>query len=908
MKLKRSNFSQNSFKTLVSALILVSIVGPFAPLVAYADISGASVVGDTASFVDSGNFTWTVPDGISSVRIKVWGAGGAAGNGEKVTDAHRSGLGGGAGGYSEKTLSVRAGEQFSVAIGAGGRGIKDIFDGRAGNEGGESRFEGPFGVVRAVGGHGGTSYAGHGNPTNDLGVGGIAEGGDINLSGSNAGPYIEYDGNPYASNGGASPNGGAGGGRGRCGRDGTCPGSELGSSWAADGGFPGGGGGGSDVGQGGYGANGQVTIEVVSLVPDISPITPPITPPPVVPPVTPPTLPVEPPITPPVTTIDNKPIGYLDNVSCSLFAGWAYDPDDASAQIGVHFYVGGEAGKGKFVGNTIANIPRADVNKNAGISGNHGFSFPIPSVLRDGATHTIYAYGINSNGSTNLNNSLLTQGPLSINGCTVSVIPPVIPTTTPPVTPPPVVPPVTSPADATVVKVVDDGGNGRSVVVSPLRDISLSLPNALSTSETGSKVSFTAVLTSVPAGNVIFPVKSSNFNEGTTSPVTSIIFTPSNWNILQTITVTGINDTADDGDVVYTVAVGPSVSADFNWNNIAAKSFSLVNTDDDPALTSGSSGGGSIVNAVSVVTTSGGSSGSGSGSGSRRRCTGFGCPAVSASADVISGDIWITLDNAKISGSSVFGSEKVCPAGNFITAFLRRGIDNNPDEVRKLQYFLNTYEKAGLAVNGDFDLVTEEAVKAMQAKYTEEILAPWGVTEPTGIVYVTTTRHINTVYCRDNPTYKNNGFIKDIPINPEDFENAIGQATSSVSNIAGVIGSLTDRVVNFLKDIHLYALAILLLLFLGAWFIIYGIIIKDIKSGERDMSFMRGSAMFCIGSVLDVLNTLSFMLNPSWFYEKTNLTLSWLLGLDVANLLLVITICLSALMVLYSRISKVQMK
>ena len=1136
MNSKRLNFNPNSFKTLISALVFAFVIGPLAPLIAYADISSASVIGDTVNFANPGNFTWTVPSGITSVKVKVWGAGGAAGNGEKITDAHRSGLGGGAGGYSEKTFAVTAEEEFSIIVGAGGQGIKDVFNGRVGNEGTESRFEGSFGIVRALSGSGGTSYTGHGNPTNDLGVGGTAEGGDINSNGSNADPYIEYDSNPYASNGGSSPNGGAGGNRGRCGRDGTCPGSEPGSPLATDGGFPGGGGGGSDVGQGGYGANGQVTIEVVSLVSVTPPVIPPITPP-IVPPVIPP-------IVPPVTPIDNKPIGYLDNVSCSLFNGWAYDPDNTSAQIGVHFYAGGRAGEGgTFIGNTVANVSRPDVNSRMGVTGNHGFSFTTPSSLHDNATHPIYAYGINSDGSTNLNNSLLTQSPLSITGCTSPITPPITPPVTPPTTPPvpPTVPPVTpvavvpvstgptinsfsvtppsvnrgdtvtfsgtasqdsasgsscitkhraivegsdtppwllvdnperwspvgcvssltlssSPSTAvnpysfkegaseytvkwdvqdangrTTSKTQDvtvnlggtgiipsspvinsfsvfptsvtqgqnmiwtgtavrrtnpiiqyrayvvgsnvgawtpatdpnsvsftnsnvstltnprsfwqgpgnyvarfevqdsngvitlsdirlsvlapssatasNGGNGEGGGGSggngtnPLRDISLSLPSALTTSETGTAVTFTAVLTSVPTANVTLPITSSDFTEGTTSPITNLIFTPSNWNVPQTVTVTGVNDTTDDADVAYTILVGPSSSMDSNWNNIAVKAVSLINTDDDP--TSNGAGSGGLTANINAVSTSVTTSSGGGGGGSRRHCTGFGCPVASVSTDIVPGDIWITLDNVKTSGSAVLGPEKVCPAGNFIKTFLRIGVDNNPDEVRKLQYFLNTYEKAGLMVNGDFDSATEEAVKAMQVKHTDEILAPWGVTEPTGIVYITTTRYMNTVYCKDNPEFKDNESIKDIPVNPDDFENVIGQTKNGFSNLALVIASLSGGVLQVIKDIHLYALLILLLLLLGTWFIIYGIVIKDIKPEERDASFMRGSALFCIGSVLDVLNTLSFMLNPAWFTEKTNLTLSWLLGLDLVNLLLVIVICLSALVVLYSRTSKV---
>jgi hypothetical protein len=254
-------------------------------------------------------------------------------------------------------------------------------------------------------------------------------------------------------------------------------------------------------------------------------------------------------------------------------------------------------------------------------------------------------------------------------------------------------------------------------------------------------------------------------------------------------------------------------------------------------------------------------------------------------------------------GTKYFGPEQVCPKANFITTFLRYGVDNNPNEVRKLQYFLNTYENAGLTVSGDFDQATEQAVKDLQVSHTDEILAPWGVTAPTGIVYLTTTKYINTVYCNDHPGYIGNEDIKDIldstitaptPINPDDFDDAIGQATTS-PNIAAVAGS------GRLKDINPYGILVLLILLIGTGFTIYGISKKDITSDDKIMAVMRGIAILAIGSVLNVLNTLSFILNPEWFTHKTNLSLTWLLGLVLVNLIVVIIISMWMLVDLYTK-------
>jgi hypothetical protein len=48
---------------------------------------------------------------------------------------------------------------------------------------------------------------------------------------------------------------------------------------------------------------------------------------------------------------------------------------------------------------------------------------------------------------------------------------------------------------------------------------------------------------------------SSDTTEGTVSPA-SLTFTSADWNVAQTVTVTGVDDYEVDGDIDYTVAVG----------------------------------------------------------------------------------------------------------------------------------------------------------------------------------------------------------------------------------------------------------------------------------------------------------------------------------------------------------------
>jgi len=434
------------------------------------------------------------------------------------------------------------------------------------------------------------------------------------------------------------------------------------------------------------------------------------------------------------------------------------------------------------------------------------------------------------------------------------------------------------------------------VTVNPSKDFTISPLSGLSTSESAGQATFTVVLVSAPLADVVLPVMSSNFAEGTTS-VTSLVFTPANWAVPQNVVVTGQDDTASDGSIAYSVNVGASVSTDTTWNNIPAKAVSLTNTDNEPVVvppTGGGGGGG-------PSSSSGGHSGGGHGP-----CTGFGCVTVATTT--------IPVITIPTTSTVVSGPELVCPTTNFITTFMRIGIDNYPNEVRKLQYFLNTYEGAHLVIDGEFNPATEAAVMALQAAHSDEILAPWGVTVPTGIVYITTTRYINRVFCADHPTYTGNESLKDIldttridvPVdNSAQFEGVVGQATTSnsfIANIGGVFGAMTERILDLIKDIPWYQLLILLLILTGCWFIMGIAFKKNVAQEELNMSLIRGSAALAVGSVLNVLNTLSFILNPQWFTDKAGFGLGWLLALDIINLLALILICITTLITLYQKV------
>jgi gliding motility-associated-like protein len=95
---------------------------------------------------------WTVPTGIDTIRVKMWGA--AGGGGPYLGDA------GGGGGYNEFELAVTPGETLEISVGQGGKaalgGVGGAGGWPGGGDGGSGTlFESPLGVPVAVGGGGG---------------------------------------------------------------------------------------------------------------------------------------------------------------------------------------------------------------------------------------------------------------------------------------------------------------------------------------------------------------------------------------------------------------------------------------------------------------------------------------------------------------------------------------------------------------------------------------------------------------------------------------------------------------------------------------------------------------------------------------------------------------------------------
>ena len=95
----------------------------------------------------------------------------------------------------------------------------------------------------------------------------------------------------------------------------------------------------------------------------------------------------------------------------------------------------------------------------------------------------------------------------------------------------------------------------------------------------------------------------------------------------------------------------------------------------------------------------------------------------------------------------------VTACGEYLTAFIRFGVTNDSEQVRRLQRVLRDFEGIPLEESGVYDAPTLAAVNAFQLKYAGDILAPWGASVPTGYVYLTTRKKINEIYCNNTQQF-----------------------------------------------------------------------------------------------------------------------------------------------------------
>jgi hypothetical protein len=125
------------------------------------------------------------------------------------------------------------------------------------------------------------------------------------------------------------------------------------------------------------------------------------------------------------------------------------------------------------------------------------------------------------------------------------------------------------------------GENSGDLLFLPYSDpgINVNTGSGLTTTEAGGTALFTVVLESKPTSDVTINMTSSDTDEGVLDAA-SLVFTSSNWDTPQTVTITGVDDTEEDGDQDYSISFSVS-SSDADYDGMSIADLTVTNTDDD---------------------------------------------------------------------------------------------------------------------------------------------------------------------------------------------------------------------------------------------------------------------------------------------------------------------------------------
>ncbi|MYB27374.1 MAG: hypothetical protein F4X32_07760 [Candidatus Dadabacteria bacterium] len=111
--------------------------------------------------------------------------------------------------------------------------------------------------------------------------------------------------------------------------------------------------------------------------------------------------------------------------------------------------------------------------------------------------------------------------------------------------------------------------------------ISVTPTSGLVTTEGGGTAAFQVKLESEPISDVIIPLRSSHPSEGT-ADTRALSFTPDDWEVAKTVTVTGTNDSDEDGARRYAIVLERAQSRDRFYDGFDPDDVSLINQDNDP--------------------------------------------------------------------------------------------------------------------------------------------------------------------------------------------------------------------------------------------------------------------------------------------------------------------------------------
>ena len=251
--------------------------------------------------------------------------------------------------------------------------------------------------------------------------------------------------------------------------------------------------------------------------------------------------------------------------------------------------------------------------------------------------------------------------------------------------------------------------------------------------------SSTTAKDTLPSG-VNFVSASTTFGSfSTTTGVWTIGNLTNGSSTVMTLVVTVNSGTA--GQTITNTAIASSTVNDSNINDNTSSINTNVNNPTSGCTSNcgdggGGSGGSSTSSAGSQQTSSRSSSGGAGGNGPIAgsfgiRNTGSGTTTSQGQSQVL--------------GAS---TENSC---YYLQDFLRKDLDNNPIEVKKLQIFLKYMEGfSNLDITGVYDNATIVAINTFQIKYKNDILVPWGYdgSKGTDYTYILTKKKVNEIFCK----------------------------------------------------------------------------------------------------------------------------------------------------------------
>lgn len=107
--------------------------------------------------------------------------------------------------------------------------------------------------------------------------------------------------------------------------------------------------------------------------------------------------------------------------------------------------------------------------------------------------------------------------------------------------------------------------------------------NGTATGEDGTSVNYAVSLNSQPFRDVALTFTSSNVKEGAITSAKTMTFTSSNWATAQTLTIKGVDDAVNDGNVSYQISATVS-TIDIGYKLLTITPLALTNIDNDVAV------------------------------------------------------------------------------------------------------------------------------------------------------------------------------------------------------------------------------------------------------------------------------------------------------------------------------------